>query len=270
MNAISFNTANFVARQLNWRMTEGWLQGDRAAQDWFRPKGDFGERFGAMLDEVVGLGFDALDLWLAHLHPDWASAEHIALAREALAVRGLRVTTLAGGFGDTRETFLASCRIAQAVGARVLGGGAGVLARDRIWVVDTLGARGLRLGLENHPEKNPRALRDRIGDGAGVIGAMVDTGWFGTQGYDAAAAITELRDALFGVHLKDVLAAGAHHTCRFGQGIVPLRACVRALRQIGYADPLSIEHEPEQGDPRPDVAASAALVRAWLAEPLTP
>ena len=267
MNIISFNSANFVAREINYSMTEGWMQGDAATQAWYRPADTFSARFGAMLDDVVALGFGAIDLWLAHLHPDWASDQHIALARQALDARQLSVATLAG-FGDTREQVIRACDIATGLGTTTFGHGARIVDRDHAFVVEALGSRGLRLGIENHPEKTPAILRDRIGDGEGVIGAMIDTGWFGTQGYNAAQAIVELKDVLFGVHLKDVLGAGAHHTCRFGQGVVPVRACAQALRRIGYTLPISVEHEPERADPREDVRASAALLRGWMEEPL--
>ena len=48
-NLISFMSANYVARQVNYRMTEGWMQGDGAAQDWFRPIGTFRQRFDDLL-----------------------------------------------------------------------------------------------------------------------------------------------------------------------------------------------------------------------------
>ena len=265
MNTISFNSANFVAREIGYNLTQGWMQGDAATQAWFRPLDTFAVRFGAMLDEVVALGFDAIDLWLAHLNPAWATDEHISIAASALEARALSVPTLAGAFGDTPELFLMSCRIATRLGASVLGGGAGLLNRDRAFVIDSLTAHGIRLGLENHPEKTPQILRDRIGEGRGVIGAMIDTGWFGTQGYDAARSIEELKDVLFGVHLKDVLQAGAHNTCRFGLGVVPLRECVQALKLIGWTGPISVEHEPEHADPRDDARASADMLRGWLA-----
>ena len=35
-NNISFMGANLVAQQLDWSMTEGWNQGDTAANDWYR------------------------------------------------------------------------------------------------------------------------------------------------------------------------------------------------------------------------------------------
>ena len=57
-------------------------------------------------------------------------------------------------------------------------------------MVGKLKEYGLKLGIENHPEKNPGELLAKIGDGGeGTIGAAVDTGWFGTHSYDAAKAL---------------------------------------------------------------------------------
>ena len=73
------------------------------------------------------------------------------------------------------------------------------------------------------------------------------------------------------MHLKDVKALGEpHDTCRWGQGIVDVEACVRALRRLGYSGALSIEHEPEDHDPIGGMprdaggAARVALVRVAL------
>lgn len=262
---ISCVTANYVARQLGYNMTSGWGQGDRATQDYFRPLDTFGRRFAALLDEIVALGFDTIDLWLAHLHPTWATQEHIEKAQAALGQRKLRVASLAGGFGTTPDEFEATCRMAVALGAPVLGGGTPLLHDQRALVIDGLKRHGLRLGIENHPEKNPGELLAQIGDGGdGTIGAAVDTGWFGTQGYDAAQAIRELGPHVFAVHLKDVRAPGGHETVRYGEGCVPLQACVQALKDIGYRGAISVEHEPEHHDPTDDIRASLTMLRGWL------
>ncbi|MCA1553598.1 MAG: sugar phosphate isomerase/epimerase, partial [Chloroflexi bacterium] len=123
----------------------------------------------------------------------------------------------------------------------------------------------VKLGVENHPEKTPDALLRKMGeDDEDVIGATVDTGWFGTQSYDAARAIEELGERLVLAHLKDVREVGTHHTCRYGDGIVPLRACVETLQRIGYTGAISVEHEPETSDPTEDIKASYAMLREWL------
>ena len=112
-----------------------------------------------------------------------------------------------------------------------------------------LDAHGVRFGLENHPERTPSEVLAAIGDGR-AIGAAVDTGWWATQGYDPVAAIHELSDRLFHVHLKDVEEPGTHVTCMHGVGCARIVDCVEALLDIGYAGPVSVEHHSVR--PRPD------------------
>jgi sugar phosphate isomerase/epimerase len=265
MISISFMTANYVARPLGYHMTEGWMQGDSANQDHFRPLATFKERFNTYLSDVRTMGFDRLDIWLAILHPSWATAEHISIAKDLLRQHGLPVVSLAGGFGGTRAEFQKTCELAVALGTTVLGGGTPLLAGDRAFVVDTLKRHGLKLAIENHPEKTPEELLAKIGDGGGgTIGAAIDTGWFGTQGYDSAQAIERLNGYLFHIHLKDVLEPGKHDTCRYGRGCVPLERCVQTLKRLGYQGAISVEHEPESYDPTEDCIASLGLLKGWL------
>ena len=61
------------------------------------------ERFDALVAEIKSLGFDAIDLWMGHLNWRWATDEHVAIAKRALADANLSVSSLAGWFGgDTR------------------------------------------------------------------------------------------------------------------------------------------------------------------------
>ncbi len=266
MNTISFMSANYVARQVNYRMTGGWGEGDRATNEYFRPLDTFAQRFEALLVEIKQMGFDALDLWLSHLNYMWVTDEHLQIAHDLLARHKLEVVSLAGWLGSTPGEFQRTCEIAVAVGTSLLGADTSMLHKDRQFVVQLLKNHNLRLGIENHPEKTPDEILAKIGDGGdGYIGATVDTGWFGTQGYDAAQSIVRLREHVFHVHLKDVRAAGAHDTCHYGEGIVPLEACVHTLHQIGYTGAISIEHEPEQFDPTEDCKAGLRMLHAWLA-----
>ena len=148
---ISFISANFVARQLGYHMTEGWMQGDNAANDYFRPLETFADRFDAMLGEVAAMGYTAIDIWLAHLHWRWASPEHIAIARDLLARRKLTVVSLAGGFGATQDEFEAACQLAAALDTTILGGSSPFLFVDRASALDILKTHGVKLALENHP-----------------------------------------------------------------------------------------------------------------------
>lgn len=266
MNPISFMTANFVARQVGYQMTRGWGQGDNTTADYFRPEATFAQRFDEYLRDIQQMGFEAIDLWTAILNPNWATDRHIQSAKALLDKYNFPVLSLAGWFGSTVEEFEATCKLASAFGKPVLGGSTSVLERDRASVMRLLDQYDLQLGLENHPEKNPQELLAKIGDGGDRIGAAVDTGWFGTQGYDAAQALDELNDVLFLVHLKDVKEEGAHDTCRFGEGVVPIEACVETLKRNGYTGSISVEHEPELSDPTEDCIASLNMLKGWLAQ----
>ncbi|GCE11865.1 sugar phosphate isomerase/epimerase family protein [Tengunoibacter tsumagoiensis] len=261
---ISFMSANFVARQINFQM-HNWNEGDNATNAYFQPLETFRERFAHLLQEIHTMGFRAMDLWLAHLHWSWATPQHIAIAQELLAEFEISITSLAGSFGSSPDEFEATCRIAQALGTRILGGSTALLASNRKELVRLLHKYNVLLAIENHPEKNAADMLALIGDGGqGTIGTAVDTGWYGTNGYDAARAIEELGEKVFHVHLKDVLAAGAHDTCRYGRGIVNIPACLTALQQIGYQGDYSVEHEPETFDPTEDCIAMRTMLTDWL------
>jgi len=265
MNRMSFMGANLVAQQLDWNMTEGWMQGDGAANAHYAPIDTYEERFDAFVASAVAAGFDTVDVWHPMLNYQWVTPEHIAAARRVLDRHGVTVASYGSYYGDTVEEFRAANEVAAALGTRILGGQTGLLAKDREATLSVLREFGHVLGLENHPQKSAAELLEEIGtDHDGLLGATVDTGWFATQGADAAQAIRELGENVFYVHLKDVRAAGAHDTCALGDGVVPVADCVAALREIGYTGTISIEHEPEHYNPFPEVEVSRQRLLALL------
>ena len=260
MTAIAFMSANYVARQTGYAMN-GWAHGDTATNEHFRPLETYAERVGELLADIRGLGFDALDLWGSHLNPTWATDEHVAIARDLVARHDLRVATYATWVGPSNVE--RACELARALGTDLIGAG---FSGDPASLAPVLRDSGVRLAVENHPERTPQEVLAKIEQGDGTMGATVDTGWWGTQGYDAARAIEELGEHVLHVHLKDVLAEGEpHDTCRWGDGVVPIEECVRALQRIGYAGAISIEHEPERHDPADEIREMHAMLREWLA-----
>jgi sugar phosphate isomerase/epimerase len=259
VNAIAFMTANFVARETGWAM-HGWGHGDRETNEAFRPLESFGERLDDLLGDVRALGFDAVDLWGAHLNPAWATTEHVDLAREALARHGLRVCTYATWVDAS--TVGRACEIALRLGTTVLGAGTSAQPAE---LLPVLREHGVRLAIENHPERTPAELLAKVEAGAGTLCATVDTGWWATQGYDPVRAVAELGEVVQHVHLKDVKGVGEpHETCRWGEGIVDVEGCVRALQQIGYEGAIAVEHEPEDHDPSEACRAMLAELQGWL------
>ena len=109
MKPISFMTANYVARQVGYKMTEGWMQGDNATQKYFKPVKTFAKRFETYLADIRATGFEAVDIWVAVLHPAWVTDEQLDIATELLADYRLTVTSIAGWFGGTPDEFEAAC-----------------------------------------------------------------------------------------------------------------------------------------------------------------
>jgi sugar phosphate isomerase/epimerase len=256
-NRISFITANYVAREVDWAM-HGWGHGDQATNEAFTPLETYRERFGALLDDVHRLGFDTVDVWGAHLNVEWATEEHVSLARTLIDERGLTVGSYQVYSGP--KNLERACDIAAALGTSMLSGN---VPLDDERLPSLLAERGLRFAFENHPdEKTPADVLGKIG----ANGACVDTGWFGTQGYSAPQAIEELGHRVWHVHLKDVLAVGEpHETCRWGEGIVDIEGCVRALQGIGYSGTIVVEHEPETFDPSEEIRSMREQLEGWLA-----
>lgn len=260
MRPIAFTTANFVARETGWAM-HGWGHGDRETNEAFAPLETYEERLGALLADVRALGFEAIDLWGAHLSPGWATDEHVAIARAAVVRHGLTCVTYAT-WVDTQSVERA-CELALALGTSTIGAG---FSGNAAALAPVLRDRGVTLAIENHPERAPAEVLAKIEDGGGTMAATVDTGWWATQGYDPARAIEELGAHVAHVHLKDVLREGEpHDTCPWGDGIVDVEACVRALERIGYAGALTVEHEPEDHDPSEEIRLMRHRLEGWPA-----
>ena len=188
MNAISFMSANFVAKELGYGAADEWGPFDSATNAAFEPLETFGDKFEALLDSITAIGFDTLDLWFGHLNWRWATPEHVAIARDALERNGIRVVSLAGSIGETAAEAQAACRLASSLDVDLIAGPGDLVRRDRDGVVAALEAEGVRFALENHPERTPSEILDAIGDHE-MLGAAVDTGWWATQRYDPVAAI---------------------------------------------------------------------------------
>jgi L-ribulose-5-phosphate 3-epimerase len=263
---LSFMSANYVAQELGYGAADDWGPFDDATNAAFEPVDGFAGRFDALLERITAIGFGSIDLWFGHLNWRWATPAHVALAREALARHGVRVVSLAGSVGATTDELAAACRLANDLDVDLIAGMGEVVRRDRAGAAAVLRAHGVRFGLENHPEKTPQEVLGAIGSDADVLGAAVDTGWWATQSYDPAAALEELAERLFDVHLKDVEEPGTHVTCMYGEGCANIAGCIAKLVELGYTGPVSIEHEPYDRDPTAECVRMLAVVREQLSQ----
>jgi sugar phosphate isomerase/epimerase len=105
-----------------------------------------------VLEPIGAAGFDAIDLWFGHLDWRWATPEHVAIARETLDRRGIRLVSLAGSIGATRAATWRLRAGSRTISTSILIAGPGdILRTKRGEVASVLRAHGVRFGLENHP-----------------------------------------------------------------------------------------------------------------------
>ena len=260
---ISFVTANFVGRALNYSLKPfDWGKAGEATQRLFYGE-SFEEEFSDIMRIISHAGFKMIDLWTPHLDYMKATQDQIQKAKKILESFSLSVRSFAGGFGNSKREVEKCFQLAHVMGAKIL---AGLLNEKLLEKAYSLcQEHKIRLAFENHPDREtPEKIKELIGDRKDWFGACVDTGWFATFNIDASEAVRELGKSVFHVHPKDIKAAGAHETCALGDGIVNIPAVISALREIGYDGYLSIEHEPEYHDPMEDVKKSLRRLREWL------
>jgi sugar phosphate isomerase/epimerase len=258
----SFITANYVARAKGYDGTPDWGYHDRATVASANPS-----TFMLMAADIAAAGFDHIDLWTAHCHFRHHDREdYLEQVKGILSNYDFTITSYAGGLTplDIDPAF----RFMKQLGAPVFAGGLFGDAdpdRDIPVIADTCMKYQARYAFENHPEKSADEILRKIQHGKYPnIGVALDTGWCATQGFDALDAVKRLRDHLFIVHLKDIKTPGGHETCTLGDGVVPIQQIVRYLKDSGWSGNLSIEHEPYDHDPMPEIQISLQRVKEWL------
>jgi sugar phosphate isomerase/epimerase len=266
MRTISFITANYVGRALRYKGPGDWMPNQEATIRSASP-----DRFLEMTQEIVAAGFEAVDIWTAHCHWEHHDREdYLEQVKGFCSQFDLTITSYAGGFeakgrADVERVF----KFMKQLGAPIFAGGIrGLPAAELCPMVNDVCAKyGVRWGFENHPETSVAEIMEKIDCGRHErVGVALDTGWCGTQGFDAADAARRINEAgkLFIVHLKDVAEGGKHDTCAIGEGIVPCEKVVRYLVDAGWAGAICIEHEPFDRDPMPEVVTSLKRVTEWL------
>ncbi|MGH7214544.1 MAG: sugar phosphate isomerase/epimerase family protein [Tepidisphaeraceae bacterium] len=269
-NTISFISANYVARALNYtgKSINEWGKHDAATVE---ACGKSSEHFMAVARDVSDAGFDAIDVWSAHCH--WQKHDRDDYLEQVKGICSnfdLSITSYAGGiWAESLEEIDKPFRFMKQLGAPILAGGAGGKPPyDQLLdkIDEACRKYGVRFAYENHPEKTPADILAKAGEGKypKSIGVALDTGWCGTQGLDAVEAVKQVRERLFILHLKDVEAAGGHETCALGEGVVNCEGVVRYLVDSGWEGTIGIEHEPFNRDPMPEVKTSFKRLKAWL------
>ena len=264
MNTISFITANFVARELGYEITEGWHQGNNATNDYFRSIDTFPKRFDALLKEVKQIGFQTIDLWISHLHWAWATKEHTKIANSLITKHRFQVASMVDNFGATRIEFEAACQVANAMEVRLLAGSAPFLRINRDEAVAILREYSLEFAQMNQKEESADQLLKRIGfDNHDILGIAIDTGWYQILKDDLFDAFEDLAPNLKLVQLKDVTAMEGNTTCVYEKGVIPVRQCVEKLQEIRFNGSITVEHHPFDRNPAEECQQNLELLKTW-------
>jgi len=152
-------------------------------------------------------------------------------------------------------------------------------------ILDIFQAEGVKFGLEVHPTEiafdiasAENALNAVKGHPA--FGFNYDPSHFGYQGVDYVAFIRKFADRIFHVHMKDVWWSskpteagvfGGHLNFgdprrywdfrSLGRGSINFEEIIRALNDIGYWGPLSVEWEDAKMDREHGATEAAAFLR---------
>ncbi len=144
-------------------------------------------------------------------------------------------------------------------------------------------SRGVRLALENHGRFAGRgaqvreiihAVRAKTGEA--TLGSNPDPANFLLADENPVTGVSAVADLAYMAHLKDFATAGSERSHVFvslgghryvgvplGEGEVPLRECLRVLRDAGFQGWVSVEYEAEEEE-RTGVPKSVAVARDLL------
>ena len=128
MPTVSFISANYVARALNYNGQTDWMTHDRATVQLASP-----ERFLQIAQDVVAAGFEAIDIWTAHCH--WLHhdrEDYLEQVKGFCSQFDLTITSYAGGAEvSSAEDVEKPFRFMKQLGAPLFAGGIRGMARSR-------------------------------------------------------------------------------------------------------------------------------------------
>ena len=223
-----------------------------------------GEDMLNILEKVKAIGFDGVEF-----------AGYYGLSAEALKAKldevGLKCVGAHMGLDDLRpEHIEATLDFMQTLGCDIVGiGGADTRTEDALTEVtdvmgradETAAKRGMKVYFHNHTgefeppmfAEKPGTIFERIKAACHV---QIDTYWSFAAGQDNYKLITENKDRIVSLHIKD----GVGRTpMALGEGENDLAAVVRAAKDAGI-EWLVLEND----DPVPDGLSDVTRSMAWL------
>lgn len=132
-------------------------------------------------------------------------------------------------------------------------------------------ATNIKIAIHNHgPEDalypGPADVYNRIKNRDARMGLCLDIGHATRAGANLEKAISDYKNRLYDLHIKDVTAANKDgKAIEIGRGIIDFKALIKALEKINYKGVCSIEFEKDMSDPMAGMAESIGFFRGMLA-----
>jgi sugar phosphate isomerase/epimerase len=196
------------------------------------------------------------------------SAEGLAEIKDILKKNGLQAVAL-GVIGIPKEEAGARkiFQFAKELGIKVLN----TESTDSIDTIEKMVKEfDIKVGYHNHPQRpdnpnykvwDPNYILELTKDRDARIGSCADMGHWTNSGLAAADCIRILKGRIVSSHLKEI-AHGSTKCTRPGEGRAKLDEALKALKEVGFDGPVSIEHEINWEDNLEDVKSYVSFVKA--------
>ena len=226
------------------------------------------------LRHLQGMGVHFVEFAGGHLPPT-ASDEQIAEALKLAEAADLKVSAHGvNAFAKDHEKNKKIFDFAKRLGIRTITANPQPDAETFASLDKLVAEYDIRIAIHNH---GPGALYDKldgvvkiIKDHDKRIGACVDCGHFLRSGEDPVKCVRELKDRVYGVHLKDEKETNTKASANaiLGKGHLDVVGLFKALRQIKFpADgALSLEYEANPMNPIDDMKACLEAVKEAIAK----
>ncbi len=128
----------------------------------------------------------------------------------------------------------------------------------------------IMLAIHNHGPgdklyTSPKDVYEKIKGLDKRIGLCIDLGHVVRIGQDPVPMISEYKDRLYDIHMKDENTATAEgQPIEIGRGVIDIPGVIKALKKIGYSRQIAFEYEKNAEDPLPGLAESVGYVRGVI------
>lgn len=226
------------------------------------------------LRHLQGMGVHYVEFAGTHL-PLTASDSEIAEAMKLLKQADLKISAHGvNAFSKDHEKNKQIFDFAKRIGIRTITANPQPNAETFASLDKLVAEYDMKIAIHNH---GPGALYDKldgvvkiIKDHDKRIGACVDCGHFLRSGEDPVKCILELKDRVYGVHLKDEKETNTKASANaiLGKGHLDVVGVFKALRQVKFpADgALSLEYEANPMNPIDDMKACLEAVKDAIAK----